>query len=246
MTRRLVWVLALSMCAGLSRAQIQLEQPAAVGKPVWLKIPPRDRLSDQYPFRLLLTPAGFGCSRVELRRNGQPLAEIPGLNQQSFNFGGAEGNLCESLTWRAGPVHAERLPLHLRYRFEEPGTYEVRYTASRARPGGAPAAWTDWTPIEIQPGTKEARAAWLKEMAARAPSDATELLADFLPSILGIPDAESLALVGPYLYHADRNVRIFASAGLTYWPAAEADAAAAEWQRTKGPSDVLLKFRLRR
>ena len=93
---------------------------------------------------------------------------------------------------------------------------------SGARPGGAPAASTDWTPIQIQPGANEARAAWLKEMAARAPTDATELLADFLPSILGIPDAESLALAGPYLYHADRNVRIFASAGLTYWPAAEA------------------------
>ncbi len=247
MARRLVLMLALSMCAGLIPAQIRLEQPAAVGMPVWLKIPPRDRLSDQYPFRLLLTPAGFGCSRVEVRRNGQPLAEIPGLSQQSFNFGGAEGNPCESLTWRAGPVHAERLPLHLRYRFEEPGTYEVRYMfGSGARPGGAPAASTDWTPIQIQPGANEARAAWLKEMAARAPTDATELLADFLPSILGIPDAESLALAGPYLYHADRNVRIFASAGLTYWPAAEADAAASEWQRTKGPSVVILKFLRRR
>ena len=86
----------------------------------------------------------------------------------------------------------------------------------------------------------------MKEMSARSPTDSTELLVDFLPSILGVPDPESLQILGRYLYHPDINVRRYASAGLTYWPDWEAEAAIAEWIRTNGPSDVMIKYLTRR
>jgi hypothetical protein len=141
-------------------------------------------------------------------------------------------------------THPARLPLHLRYRFDQPGVYEVRYTAETEEftfPR-RPAVWTAWTPIEIQPGSPESRAKWLAEMSAHAPTDAVEALTDFLPSILGIPDAESLRLLGPYLYHPDQRVRRYAGTALTYWPAVQAEASVKEWLRTKGPSDGILNF----
>ena len=159
------------------------------------------------------------------------------------------GNLCgsvlhDSVMGPARATHPARLPLHLRYRFDQPGVYEVRYTAKTEEftfPRG-PAVWTAWTPIEIQPGSPESRARWLAEMSAHAPTDAVEALTDFLPSILGVPDPESLRLLGPYLYHPDERVRRYAGAALTYWPAAQAEASAKEWLRTKGPSDGIINF----
>jgi hypothetical protein len=144
----------------------------------------------------------------------------------------------------ARATHPARLPLHLRYRFDQPGVYEVRYTATTEKlsfPPG-PTVWTAWTPIEIQPGSPESRASWLAEMSAHAPTDKVEALTDFLPSILGIPDPESLRMLGPYLYHPDKLVRRYAGSALTYWPAAEAEASVKEWLRIKGPSDGMIHF----
>ena len=107
MARRLVLMLALSMCAGLIPAQIRLEQPAAVGMPVWLKIPPRDRLSDQYPFRLRtvnprrfrLAP-GWRCATQRAALGGDPRAE-PAIIQ--FRGCGGEPVRVADLAGWAGP-----------------------------------------------------------------------------------------------------------------------------------------------
>jgi hypothetical protein len=72
--------------------------------------------------------------------------------------------------------------------------------------------------------------------------DSTELLTDFLPSILGMPDPDSLQLLGQFLYHPEFLVRLYVAGGITYWPDAEADAAVAEWIRVKGPSDMMFNF----
>jgi hypothetical protein len=241
--------LAAAACFGQPPA-ISLERPAAVGLPVWLKIPASNRVETFYPFWLGL-PASFGCKQVEVRRNGQMLPVIADLaaQQKSSGITAMRGNPCGSVLNElnmgpAGATHPARLPLHLRYRFDQPGVYEVRYTPTTEQfsfPPG-PAVWTAWTPIEIQPGSPESRAKWLAEMSAHAPADKVEVLTDFLPSILGIPDAESLRLLGPYLYHPDELVRCYAGAALTYWPAAQAEASVKEWLRTKGPSDGMIHF----
>jgi hypothetical protein len=217
MARRLVLALALSVCAGLSRAQIELEQPAAVGKPVWLKIP-LDGVYSYYPFGLVVPVVG-----------------------------GYMGNGCSG---KGNPP--ARLPLHLIYRFDQPGVYEVRFAPNYGKRNPqtgksvttAELAWTDWTPIEIQPGSPEARARWLTEMSAHAPTTEKALLSDFLPSIAGIPDRQSLELIEPYLYHPAVSVRRYAAAALTYWPAAEIKAEAARLLQTKGPGpdDLIVRI----
>jgi hypothetical protein len=240
--------LAAAACLGRPVA-ISIERPAAVGMPVWLKIPVSNPVETYYPFWLAL-PASFGCKQVEVRRNGQLLPESADLAAQRASTGiiVVRGNPCGSVLHDLDPLrgtHAARLPLHLRYRFSEPGVYEVRYTAKTegwSSPGEAPSAWTAWTPVEIEPGSPELRASWLAEMGARAPTDAAEVLTDFLPSILSTPDAESMRLLSPYLYHPNQLVRRYAGAALTYWPPGEAEAAVKEWLRARGPSDAMINF----
>ncbi len=185
---------------------------------MWLKIPATNTVETTYPFVLNL-PAGFGCKDVEVRRNGRMLPVFANLTEQSHSswIMMAPGNPCNSVFLPStSPAH---LPLHLRYRFDQPGVYEVRFTSIRTPILGAPPPeWTEWTPIEIQPGSPELRASWLAEMAAHAPTDAVALLTEFLPSILGFPDNESLRLLLPYLYYPNQNVRLYAGIALTYWP----------------------------
>lgn len=153
------WFLAISAlattaCFGQPLA-ISLERPTAVGLPVWLKIPASNPVESFYPFGLGL-PVGFGCKEVEVRRNGQMLSEIANIADQSKSSGimAQVGNPCGSVlhdlvfgTVRA--THPPRLPLHLRYRFEQPGLYEVRYAEKLEQftfPRG-PTVWTEWIPI---------------------------------------------------------------------------------------------------
>jgi hypothetical protein len=109
------------------------------------------------------------------------------------------------------------LPLHLLYRFDEPGTYEVRLTYKNWPAALDP---TEWTPFEVQPANHYLRAQWLGDVRAKHPMDAPELLTNVLPSLLGLPDEESLAILTSYLDHPDERVRRFAANGLYYWPEA--------------------------
>ena len=79
-------------------------------------------------------------------------------------------------------------------------------------------------------------------MAAHAPTDATSLLSDYLPSILDIPDEQSLQLLLRYLYDPDDLVRRYAMYGLTYWPPEQANAAVRSCSGPRGPSDVTVEF----
>ena len=199
----------------------------------------------RYPFSV--HPADFSCHEVEVRRDGKPLPRIATLYTQAGgqihgSFGG-----CGSLGLPAKSSHTGRIPLHLQYRFDRPGTYEVRYTMRNMfPPGDTPIARSAWTRIEILPGTRTDRVQWLKEQRAHASSGTVELLTDFLPGILGSPEPESLALLCGYLYHPDVLVRQYAMVGLTYWPEPEAQAAVREAMRTRGPSDASVAFFFRR
>ena len=135
----------------------------------------------------------------------------------------------------AAPRHIGRIPVHLQYRFDQPGVYEIRYTVREGwLPTSAVQVQSAWTRIEIQPGGPRERARWLAEMAAHAPTDATSLLSDYLPSILDIPDEQSLQLLLRYLYDPDDLVRRYAMYGLTYWPPEQANAAV---RSCSGPGD---------
>jgi len=230
----------VTMRAGFDDTTISLEQPAYTGMPVWLKVdPPSGAGAIRYPY--VRGPAGFGCNEVEVRKQGKLLTLQPGAK----SYGGGGGNPCGS----SGPArksnHVDRLPLHLLYRFDEAGTYEVRLTVWNLPAGSeqrVSRTLSEWTPIEILPSTPNQRAEWLAALRANAPADAAELLTDTLPSLLGVPDDISLDILGGYLYHPDVFVRGYAARGLSYWPREDASKKLLGLLHTKGPSDVLIGF----
>src|SRR6202162_556693 len=148
----------VTMEAGFEKTVISLEQPAYTGMPVWLKVElPFELGTIQYPYSL--GPAGFGCNEVEVRKQGKLLTLPPG----SVRHGGAfSGNICGSYPAAGASNHSGRLPLHLLYRFDAPGTYEVRLTVW-SRPVGFGAqsqlrVRSEWTPIEVLPSKSNQRA----------------------------------------------------------------------------------------
>jgi hypothetical protein len=167
----------VTMEAGFEKTTISLEQPAYTDMPVWLKADlPLDSGTIRYPY--YLGPAGFGCNEVEVRREGKLLTPTPGSDWMRHGFGGS-GNACGSYAATLASKHIGRLPLHLLYRFDAPGTYEVRLTVWGS-PVGSPRrgdfrARSEWTPIEVLPSQPKQRAEWLEAVRARAPADAAEV-----------------------------------------------------------------------
>ena len=208
----------VKLSLGLESAILSFESPAKVGMPVWLKISMAgvDQLI-QYPVQIW--PMSFGCHQVEVRKNGRLLIPFASRDRGPVRVGGL--GPCGVLGLPAKSRHLGRLPLHLQYRFDEPGTYEVRYTLRYVRyvsqQNSSPVAISLWTPLIIKPAIAGERARWLTKLQHNAPTSTVELMTDFLPQILGIPDQQSLEILGGYLYHPDNLVRQFARNGLAYW-----------------------------
>ena len=222
---------------------ISLESPARVGMPVWLRVAlPDDQDGNSIQYPLLIWPAAFGCNQVEVRRDGTLLPRIADLTSQAFNGIIFAGNLCGFVGLPSERRIKGRLPLHLQYRFDSRGYYEVRFSRRTDWNRGAVVASTDWTPIEVLPENAGERRRWLTDLRANPPTNAADLLSDFLPGILGIPDEQSLDILREYLYHSDSMVRRYAMYGLTYWPSQEAAESVWELVRAKGPSDVAVEF----
>ncbi|MGD0871653.1 MAG: hypothetical protein ABSB88_19035 [Bryobacteraceae bacterium] len=210
-------------------ATLSLEQPAHVGGPVWIHIqaPPSPSYGYlQYP--LEIAPSDFGCNEVEVRLNGTLLPRIPMQPAAGIHM----GLMCGNIGIPGHEMqHKNRLPLHLQYRFRQPGVYEVRYTRRQGQP--EPILQSAWTRIEIQQAQPGALAV--------PPQDPAEALSDYLPGILGFPDAAHLALLTDYLYHPDDTVRQYTSLGLAYWPDDQVNRRLTDLLRTRGPSDVVVE-----
>jgi hypothetical protein len=232
--------------AGFGKTSISLAQPAYNEMPVWLKVDLVFGLGHlAYPY--VTGPAGFGCNQVEVRRDGKLLPMLPGSNWTRYGVV-FPGNLCGSYA-PLGRSLVDVLPLHLLYRFDTPGTYEVRYTMLTQPVGRASAqirAQSDWTPIQVLPSPPNQRWEWLQSLMKPASSaNAGEALSDLLPGVLGFPDEASFKIVADYLYHSDVSVRRYAMNGLSYWPEDAASEKLLALLRTKGPSEELVRFLLR-
>jgi hypothetical protein len=237
----------VTMEAGFEKTVISLEQPAYTGMPVWLKVElPYELGTIQYPY--VLGPAGFGCNEVEVRKQGTLLTLQPGSNWARYGVV-FSGNICGSYGLARASNHINRLPLHLLYRFDTPGTYEVRLTLGGHPVGMVPQnevrARSEWVPIEVLPSRPNQRADWLDDLRARAPVESTELLTETLPSLLGLPDDVSLDILRGYLYHPDASVRRYALNGLSYWPEEATSQKLLGLLHSKGPSDSLISFLMR-
>ncbi|MBO0800846.1 MAG: hypothetical protein J2P31_18670, partial [Blastocatellia bacterium] len=89
-----------------------------------------------------------------------------------------------------------------------------------------------WTRVEVLPAAPNP--------LASPPQDPVEILSDFLPGILGIPDGERLKVVLDYLYHPEEVVRRYAAYSLGYWPDGEVQSRLNSLARDKGLSEVVV------
>jgi len=196
---------------GPMTASIQLTGPAYVHMPIWIHVdlPEPQQRSLRYP--VTIWPADFGGHQFEVRRNGVVLPPIkPGLFMKS-GFGPSGLGMVGGGTLLGLPREPKnrfRLPLHLIYQFDRPGLYEVRYTGREGHDGrGQALARSNWLQFEVLDFPPAKRAAWLAEMRKTAPSDPVELLGDFLPSILAVPDNTVFSMLEEYLYNSSDLVR---------------------------------------
>jgi hypothetical protein len=134
-----------------------------------------------YPFGIC--PWDFGGYEFEVRQNGRlrALAQKP-----------------QCVPRRTMPFvfRSSKLPLHLVYQFDAPGTYEVRLSGPILSPDQTTVVRTgrsDWVPIIVQPYADEKRAAWLKGMQEKAakPSE-WQQSGELIPSLLAWPDEQAL------------------------------------------------------
>jgi hypothetical protein len=145
---------------GKPKLMLSVAGHAYVHMPVWIAHNVRVPYADP-----ILHPIALSGGRFEVRRNGAMLkpVEVP-------RPGGIAGSFI-------GPaVVAEPLPLHLQYRFDEPGRYEIRYIGTRMEPDPlhgmrrVVVEQSDWTGIEIEPFSDAQRAEWIRERAREMPS----------------------------------------------------------------------------
>ncbi len=122
------WSKPLTMQAGFPKMTIRLDQPAYTDMPVWLKVEFGSAVRGRIRYPSLIGPAGFGCSEVEVRREGKLLTRLPGSSWNRIGPIGLSGPPCGGYGRRRRIGLENRLPLHLLYRFDEPGMYEVRLT----------------------------------------------------------------------------------------------------------------------
>ena len=207
--------------------KISLDGAAHAGGPVWLHVEYPEGGGVRYPEAIM--PWEFKCDHVEVRRDGKELTAI----SPDPKIGGVlNGNPCGSIGFSAaGTPLAGRLPLHLRFNFDTPGTYEARYSFRFFI--GTDTRWqSDWLPIEILPAAPRT--------IGPLPQDPAAILSDFLPNVLARRDNEALNVVLEYLYHPNKTVRGYAAMALYYWPDAEVNARLVALFKAKGPEDAVV------
>ncbi len=181
----------------LRKAFIHLLGQAYVHMPVWIDVDQPATNGISYPYTVF--PLDFGGNQLEVRYEGEPFAPF----QASVGLGNS------TVAPRDSP--RDRLPLHLMYRFDQPGVYSVRYTARRDKD-----IQSDWTDIVVEPYSEVRRAVWIASLAEQASTASPgELVGDIIPSLLAWPDDQALSVLLPLMDHPDGLVWQFARMSLS-------------------------------
>jgi hypothetical protein len=184
-----------------------------VDMPIWIEIQLPDPLWHSLRYPVTIRPADFGGHQFEVRRDGILLRPSSPLHALPVTGGGL--GTYGTIGWGSllglphEPKNPRRLPLHLLYRFDKPGPYEVRYVGYDFRYPMAKhvLARSPWISIQVRPMPPGQRQAWLDSMRSAEPGDAVEWLSDYLPSLLAVPDAAVLPLLKDAVYHPNDLVR---------------------------------------
>jgi hypothetical protein len=224
---------AVKVPMGKPKLALSLAQPAYVHMPVWIahNVPVPYRDSILYPF-------GLSGGKFEVRRNGvllKPLKILVPRMAVGFLGGGVV-------------VTDMPLPLHLQFRFDEAGKYEIRYIGTRTEldpPRGMRAVVveeSDWTEIQVQPFPETRRREWIRERAREMPSAPEQLISKAIPELLALPDSAALSAVLPQLYHSDESVRRYVAASLAMFDGAVVAKQLTPMIREKGPTEEIARL----
>jgi beta-lactamase regulating signal transducer with metallopeptidase domain len=205
------------------KPELTFKEPVYQNMPVWVSI---TSVNIRYPFR---SEPWFAWGHdFEVMRDGKPLPRVKNAGHfpspfYSVGFWGGSINVPNA--------PAGRLPLHLWYRFDKPGTYRVRYI--RHDDHWSPGAFstdgegnivpskivqaTDWVTLEIKPFSTKQRKTWQKQQIANLPRDPGKLVGDALPSLLASPDETSLPAFLRSIKHKDKIVQQYAVHSLRYF-----------------------------
>lgn len=214
---------AVTVPMGKPKLTLSLAGPAYVHMPVWIAhnvpVPYRDEI---------LQPFGVGGGKFEVRRNGVRMNPLkPPAPRGGYIIPGNGGGV---------ELGADMpLPLHLQYRFDEPGKYEIRYI-------GMGTEKSDWTAIEVQPFPEARRREWIRERARTMPSSPEELIGKAIPDLLAFPDAAALSAILPQLYHPDESVRRYVAASLAMFDDAVVAKQLTPLVRSKGPTEEIARM----
>jgi len=196
---------------------------AYVDMPVWIEIQLPDPLQRSLRYPVTIHPADFGGHQFEVRHNGVLLPPstarhaLPMVVNGLGTFGTV--GMGSLLGLPHEPKNRRRLPLHLLYRFDRPGPYEVRYVGYDFRYPMEKHVLvrSPWIPIQVRPLPPGKRQAWLDSMRSAEPGDPVEWLSDYLPSLLAVPDAAVLPLLKDAVYHPNDLVRQYALYALSFF-----------------------------
>lgn len=197
---------------GRLKVLLSVAGPAYVHMPVWIKLERPYPYDVFYPYSL--NPANFGGGRFEVRRNGallRPIKRYEADEDYSSN-GLANGTIAPPGSPRG------RLPLHLQYRFDLPGKYEIRFVGTTLESG----------------------------QISNMPSSPGLLVGDALPGLLALPDQLALHAIVPALYHADDLVRRYVAACLTMFDDEPLRKELTQLVRRNGPTEEIARMLDRR
>ena len=201
---------------GPQAAGVRIIGPAYVHMPIWIHVdlPGPQRARFRYP--ISIAPGEFGGHQFEVRQDGNKLSPLKPAHGIPLALDcpcarGVIGGCCV-LDLPHEPKTCCRLPLHLLYRFDRPGVYEVRYLGHDGMDWrGLVLARSPWLRFEVLDYPAAQRAAWLEAARQSAPADPVELIADFLPSVLALPDRTALSILRAYQLHYDPRVREYST-----------------------------------
>lgn len=230
-------LLAASACFAEPQVVISFPVVAYVDMPVWARIDLIDTeklglFQDNVRYPFSDQPGEFGPFTLESRRDGKALPLITSL----IGVHGGMGS--------AAPPDApkNRIPVHLGYRFKEPGVYEVRcrVTYDLSVPNGALSS--EWKILVVAPFSESQRRQWLERRRANPPQSTGLLVGDYLPSILAKPDDDVLRIILGYMHHPNSLVQGYAVYSLDYFEADSLRQTIPELIAEKGPTDYLAHY----
>jgi hypothetical protein len=152
----------------------------------------------RYPFTA--HPQYTAQYALEVRRDGVPLPSLP-MKGPMIGFGVGSAAPLTSPTGR--------LPLHVNYRIDQAGRYEVRLTVHDGFRDEV-VIQTEWVPFDVEPIGDDARKARVEHVLENPPTDPGLIVGDFLPSLLAMPDQQSLAGICPFIHNPANLVQQYA------------------------------------